>query len=114
MPLKDLRELMEAPLDDDVQCLDLDERVKTTVGDRCLELGTGLRQPTNEARAEPNLFELCLARRRNTTVKHPQTTQGQRSLTPSTGRLRVSERRAVLARAIPSGSSLDEVNGSRE
>ena len=62
----------------------------------------------------PNSFGLCLARRRKTTVKHPQTTQGQRSLPPSIGRLRVSERRAVLARAIPSGSSLDEVNGSRE
>ena len=63
MPLEDLRELVETPLDDDVQCLDLDQRVKTTVGDRevrqhllerydlrneiiisCLELGAGLRQ----------------------------------------------------------------------
>ena len=34
MPLEDLRGLVEMPLDDDVQCLDLDERVKTTVGDR--------------------------------------------------------------------------------
>ena len=34
MPLADLRELVEAPLDDDVQCLDLDETVRVIVGDR--------------------------------------------------------------------------------
>ena len=33
MSLDDLKELVEAPLDDDVQCLDLDERIKVTVGD---------------------------------------------------------------------------------
>ena len=86
------------PLDDDVQCLDLDETVKITVGDRevrqhlldrfgisdpikvqtldkekrnetiisCLELGTGLRQPTHEARADESLLSVCLARRRKT------------------------------------------------
>ena len=34
MSLADLKELVEVPLDDDVQCLDLDETVKITVGDR--------------------------------------------------------------------------------
>ena len=29
-------------------------------------------EPTNEARAEPSLLELCLARRRKTTVKSPK------------------------------------------
>ena len=33
MPLEDLRELVEVPLDDDVQCLELDETVKVSVGD---------------------------------------------------------------------------------
>ena len=33
MSLDDLRELVETPLDDGLQCLDLDERAKTTVGD---------------------------------------------------------------------------------
>jgi REP element-mobilizing transposase RayT len=98
IPLADLRELIEAPLDDDVQCLDLDETVRVTVGDRearlhlrehygisdfikvqtldkeqrnkiiisCLELGTGLRQPTHEVSAEPSSLELCLTRRRKT------------------------------------------------
>ena len=60
MSLDDLKELVEAPLDDDVPCLELDETVRVTVGDR---------EPTNEASAEPNLFELCLARRRKTIVK---------------------------------------------
>ncbi len=34
MSLDDLKELVEAPLEDDVQCLDLDETVRVTVGDR--------------------------------------------------------------------------------
>ena len=34
MSFADLKELVEAPLEDDVQCLDLDETVKVTVGDR--------------------------------------------------------------------------------
>ena len=34
MSFEDLKELVEAPLDDDVQCLELDETVKVTVGDR--------------------------------------------------------------------------------
>ena len=34
MPLENLRELVEAPLDDDVRCLELDETVRVTVGDR--------------------------------------------------------------------------------
>lgn len=34
MTLVDLRELVDNPLDDDVQCLDMDERVRTTIGDR--------------------------------------------------------------------------------
>ena len=34
MPIDDLRELVESPLEDDVQCLDMDERVRTTIGDR--------------------------------------------------------------------------------
>ena len=34
MPLDDLKELVEAPLDDDVPCLELDETVRVTVGDR--------------------------------------------------------------------------------
>ena len=34
MSFDDLKELVEAPLDDDVQCLDLDETVKISVGDR--------------------------------------------------------------------------------
>ena len=34
MSLDELKELVEAPLDDDVQCLDLDEGVKISVGDR--------------------------------------------------------------------------------
>ena len=34
MSFDDLKELVEAPLDDDVQCLDLDETVKIGVGDR--------------------------------------------------------------------------------
>ena len=34
MSFADLQELVEAPLDDDVQCLDLDETVRVTVGDR--------------------------------------------------------------------------------
>ena len=34
MSLDELKELVEAPLDDDVQCLDLDEDVKISVGDR--------------------------------------------------------------------------------
>ena len=34
MSLADFKELVEVPLDDDVQCLDLDETVKITVGDR--------------------------------------------------------------------------------
>lgn len=34
MPFDDLRELVESPLDEDVQCLDLDERVRLTIGDR--------------------------------------------------------------------------------
>lgn len=98
MLLDDLKELVEAPLDDDVQCLELDETVKVTIGDRearqhllerygivdsikvlelekdnrnkiiisCLELGTGLRQPTHEVSAEPSSLELCLTRRRKT------------------------------------------------
>lgn len=33
MSLDELKELVEAPLDDDVQCLDLDEGVKISVGD---------------------------------------------------------------------------------
>ena len=33
MPLEDLRELVEVPLEDDVQCLELDENVKVSVGD---------------------------------------------------------------------------------
>lgn len=33
MPLADLQELVEALLADDIQCLDLDDRVKVTVGD---------------------------------------------------------------------------------
>lgn len=34
MSFDDLKELVEVPLDDDVQCLDLDENVKISVGDR--------------------------------------------------------------------------------
>ena len=34
MSFDDLKELVEAPLEDDVQCLDLDESVKISVGDR--------------------------------------------------------------------------------
>ena len=34
MSLDELKELVEAPLDDDVQCLDLDEGVRISVGDR--------------------------------------------------------------------------------
>lgn len=34
MSLDELKELVEAPLDDDVQCLDLDECVRISVGDR--------------------------------------------------------------------------------
>ena len=34
MPLDDLRELVEAPLDDDIHCLELDETVRVTIGDR--------------------------------------------------------------------------------
>ena len=34
MSFADLKELVEAPLEDDIQCLDLDETVKVTVGDR--------------------------------------------------------------------------------
>ena len=34
MSFEDLKELVEAPLDDDVQCLELDKTVKVTVGDR--------------------------------------------------------------------------------
>jgi hypothetical protein len=34
MSLDELKELVEAPLDDDVQCLDLDEDVKISVSDR--------------------------------------------------------------------------------
>lgn len=34
MSFDDLKELVEAPLEDDVQCLDLDERAKISVGDR--------------------------------------------------------------------------------
>ena len=34
MPLEDLKELVEAPLEDEVQCLELDETVRVTVGDR--------------------------------------------------------------------------------
>ena len=34
MSFDDLKELVEAPLDDDVQCLDLDECIKISVGDR--------------------------------------------------------------------------------
>lgn len=34
MSLDELKELVEVPLDDDVQCLDLDEDVKISVGDR--------------------------------------------------------------------------------
>ena len=34
MSLDDLKELVEAPLDDDVPCLELDETVRVTVGDR--------------------------------------------------------------------------------
>ena len=30
----DLQELVEAPLDDDVQCIDIDETVRVTIGDR--------------------------------------------------------------------------------
>lgn len=33
-PLEDLKELVETPLEDDIQCLDLDETVRVTVGDR--------------------------------------------------------------------------------
>ena len=34
MSFEDLKELVETPLEDDVQCLELDETVKVTVGDR--------------------------------------------------------------------------------
>ena len=34
MSLDDLKEMVEAPLEDDVQCLDLDENVKISMGDR--------------------------------------------------------------------------------
>ena len=34
MSFDELKELVEAPLDDDVQCLDLDEGVRISVGDR--------------------------------------------------------------------------------
>ena len=34
MSLDELKDLVEVPLDDDVQCLDLDEDVRISVGDR--------------------------------------------------------------------------------
>ena len=96
IPYKELEEWVNDPLDDDVQCLEIEKKVFSKPSDDQVWLmikeQTGATSSTTFQQLADEIKRSILKQLKDST-KHPQTAQGQRSLPPSVGATHRSRKR---------------------